>query len=93
MEKSEAELVLVDEKIENINNEIKSLSVLQFNRKGNLQKQIDSLNELRDKIKKTILNYKNRINIVTDVIDPANEKVMKYGENLYRIVKKYEYSI
>lgn len=93
MEKSEAELVLVDEKIENINNEIKSLSILQFNRKGNLQKQIDSLNESRDKIKKTILNYKNRINIVTDVIDPVNEKVLKYGENLYRIVKKYEYNI
>ena len=93
LEGFEAQLAKYDADIAKLNDEIKALSILKHGRKVELQKKIDSINVERDKMNQTILDCKQRINYVTDIIEPINEKVEQYSSNLYRIVKKFEFVI
>ncbi len=93
LEGFEAQLAKYDADIAKLNDEIKSLSIVKHGRKVELQKKIDSINVERDKMNQTILDCKQRINYVTDIIEPINEKVEQYSSNLYRIVNKFEFVI
>jgi hypothetical protein len=89
----EMELAKIDADIANTTTEIQGLSMLQFSRKGLLQQQLDTHLVSRRTLEATVLDCQQRITIVGDIIDPVNEKVEQYSNNLYRIVKKFEYNI
>lgn len=89
----ESELESIDENIDQLNTELQSLSRLQFSRRGTIQQQIDAHNAKKAKVNSAVLDCKKRITIVGDIIDPVNERVERYASNLYRIVRKFEYTL
>ena len=42
---------------------------------------------------KAAMEYRNKLTVVSDIIDPINENIEKYTNNLYRIVEKYKYLV
>lgn len=47
----------------------------------------------RTRINQAAMEYRNKLTVVSDIIDPINENIEKYTNNLYRIVEKYKYVV
>lgn len=96
----QSELKNFDKQIEDIDTEITRLetelsktSLLQISRKGELQRAIAACQTERTRINQAAMEYRNKLTVVGDIIDPINENIEKYTNNLYRIVAKYKYEI
>ena len=96
----QSELKNFDKQIEDIDTEITRLetelsktSLLQISRKGELQRAIAACQTERTGINQAAMEYRNKLTVVSDIIDPINENIEKYTNNLYRIVAKYKYEI
>ena len=96
----QSELKNFDKQIEDIDTEITRLetelsktSLLQISRKGELQRAIAACQTERTRINQAAMEYRNKLTVVGDIIDPINENIEKYTNNLYRIVEKYKYEI
>lgn len=96
----QSELKNFDKQIEDIDTEITRLetelsktSLLQISRKGELQRAIAACQTERTRINQAAMEYRNKLTVVSDIIDPINENIEKYTNNLYRIVAKYKYVV
>ena len=96
----QSELKNFDKQIEDIDTEITRLetelsktSLLQISRKGELQRAIAACQTERTRINQAAMEYRNKLTVVSDIIDPINENIEKYTNNLYRIVEKYKYVV
>lgn len=96
----QSELKNFDKQIEDIDTEITRLetelsktSLLQISRKGELQRAIAAYQTERTRINQAAMEYRNKLTVVSDIIDPINENIEKYTNNLYRIVEKYKYVV
>lgn len=96
----QSELKNFDKQIEDIDTEIIRLetelsktSLFQISRKGELQRAIAACQTERTRINQAAMEYRNKLTVVDDIIDPINENIEKYTNNLYRIVAKYKYEI
>lgn len=96
----QSELKNFDKQIEDIDTEIIRLetelsktSLFQISRKGELQRAITAYQTERTRINQAAMEYRNKLTVVSDIIDPINENIEKYTNNLYRIVEKYKYVV
>ena len=96
----QSELKNFDKQIEDIDTEIIRLetelsktSLFQISRKGELQRAIAACQTERTRINQAAMEYRNKLTVVSDIIDPINENIEKYTNNLYRIVAKYKYVV
>lgn len=96
----QSELKNFDKQIEDIDTEITRLetelsktSLFQISRKGELQRAIAACQTERTRINQAAMEYRNKLTVVSDIIDPINENIEKYTNNLYRIVEKYKYVV
>ena len=83
----------IDDYIIAAESELKSASFLQFGRKNELQTKIEQYRSLKLSIDNQILDCRQRINIVSDIIEPINESIQQYGEHLQQVVQKFVYAI
>jgi hypothetical protein len=89
----EAQNRQIDDYIIAAESELKSASFLQFGRKNELQTKIEQYRSLKLSIDNQILDCRQRINIVSDIIEPINESIQQYGEHLQQVVQKFVYAI
>ena len=73
--------------------ELKSTSLLQFGRKSKLNEQIAILHTEKNELEQIILDCKQRINVVSAIIDPVDKNIETYSTNLQRIADKYRFQI
>lgn len=93
LEGYEAQNRQIDDYIIVAESELKSASFLQFGRKNELQTKIEEYRSLKLSIDNQILDCRQRINIVSDIIEPINESIQQYGEHLQQVVQKFVYAI
>ena len=93
LEGYEAQNRQIDDYIIATESEFKSASFLQFGRKNELQTKIEEYRSLKLSIDNQILDCRQRINIVSDIIEPINESIQQYGEHLQQVVQKFVYAI
>ena len=89
----DSQIEKIDVEIVGLEAELSKTSLLQISRKGELQKAIAAHKAERTRIDQAAMEYRNKLTVVSDIIDPINEKIEKYSNNLYRIVEKYKYEI
>ena len=96
----QSELKECDNYIEKLNGEISAaedeigqLSMLKFSRKNELQAIVKQCCHQKSILENKRLECQNKINTVSDIVDPVDERVNQYSTNLYRIVEKYRYTI
>ena len=96
----QSELKECDNYIEKLNGEISAaedeicqLSMLKFSRKNELQAIVKQCCHQKSILENKRLECQNKINTVSDIVDPVDERVNQYSTNLYRIVEKYKYTI
>lgn len=96
----QSELKECDNCIEKLNGEISAaedeigqLSMLKFSRKNELQAIVKQCLHQKSILENKRLECQNKINTVSDIVDPVDERVNQYSTNLYRIVEKYKYTI
>lgn len=89
----DSQIEKIDVEIVGLEAELSKTSLLQISRKGELQKAIAAHKAERARIDQAAMEYRNKLTVVSDIIDPINEKIEKYSNNLYRIVEKYKYEI
>lgn len=73
--------------------ELKSTSLLQFGRKSKLNEQIAILHTEKNELEQIILDCKQRINVVSAIIDPVDKNIETFSTNLQRIADKYRFQI
>ena len=83
----------IDAELTRLDTELSKTSLLQISRKGELQRAIATCQTERTRINQAAMEYRNKLTVVGDIIDPINENIEKYTNNLYRIVEKYKYEI
>lgn len=83
----------IDEYVVATESELKSASFLQFGRKNELQTKIEQYKRQKLAIDNQILDCRQRINIVSDIIEPINESIKQYEEHLQQVVQKFVYAI
>lgn len=93
LEGYEAQNRQIDDYIIAAESELKSASFLQFGRKNELQTKIEQYRSLKLSIDNQILDCRQRINIVSDIIEPINESIQQYEEHLQQVVQKFVYAI
>lgn len=89
----DSQIEKIDVEIVGLEAELSKTSLLQISRKGELQKAIAAHKAERARIDQAAMEYRNKLTVVSDIIDPINEKIENYTNNLYRIVEKYKYEI
>ena len=89
----DSQIEKIDVEIIGLETELSKTSLLQISRKGELQKAIAAHKAERARIDQAAMEYRNKLTVVSDIIDPINEKIENYTNNLYRIVEKYKYEI
>ena len=89
----DSQIEKIDVEIVGLETELSKTSLLQISRKGELQKAIAAHKAERARIDQAAMEYRNKLTVVSDIIDPINEKIENYTNNLYRIVEKYKYEI
>lgn len=89
----DSQIEKIDVEITGLEAELSKTSLLQISRKGELQKAIAAHKAERARIDQAAMEYRNKLTVVSDIIDPINEKIENYKNNLYRIVEKYKYEI
>ena len=89
----DSQIEKIDVEIAGLEAELSKTSLLQISRKGELQKAIAAHKAERARIDQAAMEYRNKLTVVSDIIDPINEKIENYTNNLYRIVEKYKYEI
>lgn len=89
----DSQIEKIDIEITGLETELSKTSLLQISRKGELQKAIAAHEAERARIDQAAMEYRNKLTVVSDIIDPINEKIENYTNNLYRIVEKYKYEI
>lgn len=96
----QSELKECDNYIEKLNGEISAaedeigqLSMLKFSRKNELQVIVKQCRHQKSILENKRLECQNKINTVSDIVDPVDERVNQYSTNLCRIVEKYKYII
>ena len=89
----DSQIEKIDVEITGLETELSKTSLLQISRKGELQKAIAAHKAERARIDQAAMEYRNKLTVVSDIIDPINEKIENYTNNLYRIVEKYKYEI
>ena len=89
----DSQIEKIDVEIAGLETELSKTSLLQISRKGELQKAIAAHKAERARIDQAAMEYRNKLTVVSDIIDPINEKIENYKNNLYRIVEKYKYEI
>ena len=60
---------------------------MQFSYKEEMQVKIAQYKERKLSLEKQIIDCRQRIHIVSDIIEPVNERIKQYGEHLQRVVK------
>lgn len=93
LEGYEAQITQIDEYITTAETELKATSLLQFGRKSELQSKIEQYRQQRVRVEQEVLNCRQRINIVSDILDPVNEDIRQYEERLQRVVEKYKFTV
>lgn len=83
----------LDVEIAGLEAELNKTSLLQISRKGELQRAISAHKAERARIDQAAMEYRNKLTVVSDIVDPINEKIENYTNNLYRIVEKYKYVV
>lgn len=83
----------IDAELTRLETELTKTSLLQISRKGELQRAIAACQTERTRINQAAMEYRNKLTVVSDIIDPINENIEKYTNNLYRIVEKYKYVV
>lgn len=83
----------IDTEIIRLETELSKMSLFQISRKGELQRAITAYQTERTRINQAAMEYRNKLTVVSDIIDPINENIEKYTNNLYRIVAKYKYVV
>lgn len=89
----DSQIEKIDVEIAGLEAELSKTSLLQISRKGELQRAIAAHKAERARIDQAAMEYRNKLTVVSDIIDPINEKIENYTNNLYRIVEKYKYEI
>lgn len=92
LEGYEAQIIQIDEYIAVTETELKATTLLQFGRKGELHTKIEQLKQQRLQLVQEVLNCRQRINIIGDILDPVNENIHQYEERLQRVVEKYKFT-
>ena len=93
MKNYDSQIEKIDVEIVGLEAELSKTSLLHISRKGELQKAIAAHKAERARIDQAAMEYRNKLTVVSDIIDPINEKIENYKNNLYRIVEKYKYEI
>lgn len=93
LEDYEAQNRQIDEYMAAAESELKSASFMQFSYKEEMQEKIEQYKERKLSLEKQIIDCRQRIHIVSDIIEPVNERIKQYGEHLQRVVQKYVYTI
>ena len=89
----DSQIEKIDVEIAGLEAELNKTSLLQISRKGEFQRAIAAHKTERARIDQAAMEYRNKLTVVSDIIDPINEKIESYTNNLYRIVEKYKYEI
>lgn len=89
----DSQIEKIDVEIAGLEAELNKTSLLQISRKGELQRAISAHKAERARIDQAAMEYRNKLTVVSDIVDPINEKIENYTNNLYRIVEKYKYEI
>ena len=89
----DSQIEKIDVEIAGLEAELNKTSLLQISRKGELQRAIAARKAERARIDQAAMEYRNKLTVVSDIVDPINEKIENYTNNLYRIVEKYKYEI
>ena len=89
----DSQIEKIDVEIAGLEAELNKTSLLQISRKGELQRAIAAHKAERARIDQAAMEYRNKLTVVSDIVDPINEKIENYTNNLYRIVEKYKYEI
>ena len=89
----DSQIEKIDVEIAGLEAELNKTSLLQISRKGELQRAIAACQTERTRINQAAMEYRNKLTVVGDIIDPINENIEKYTNNLYRIVAKYKYVV
>ena len=92
LEGYEAQIIQIDEYIAVTETELKATTLLQFGRKGELHTKIEQLKQQRLQLVQEVLNCRQRINIIGDILDPVNENIHQNEERLQRVVEKYKFT-
>lgn len=90
LENNNIELAKIESDIVRIDEEKRGLSFFQKGRKDELEVKLTKLNAAKERIMTAILDVQKRINIVSDIIDPANDDIKQYEMKLRGIVQKFE---
>lgn len=93
LEGYKAQIAQIDEYIAAVEAELKATSLLQFGRKSELQTKIEQYRQQRLVVEQEMLNCRQRMNIVGDILEPVNEDIRQYEEHLQRVVEKYRFII
>ena len=89
----DSQIEKIDVEIAGLEAELNKTSLLQISRKGELQRAIAAHKAERARIDQAAMEYRNKLTMVSDIVDPINEKIENYTNNLSRIVEKYKYEI
>ena len=89
----DSQIEKIDVEITVLETELSKTSLLQISRKGELQKAIAAHKAERARIDQAAMEYRNKLTVVSDIIDPINEKIEKYEIKLFNIVKKFEFIV
>lgn len=93
LEGYEAQITQANECIAAAETELKSVSLLKFGRKSELQSTIDSYKRQRRSFEQDALDCRQRINIVGDILNPVNEAIKQYENHLMSIIEKYRFIV
>lgn len=89
----EAHIAKIDNEIDNLTAQIEELSILRHNQKKALQQQIYRLQKDKEEYESAVMEYQQRICVVSDIITPAEARIEEYASKMQRIVDKYEMSL
>ena len=89
----EAHIAKIDNEIDNLTAQIEELSILRHNQTKALQQQIYRLQKDKEEYESAVMEYQQRICVVSDIITPAEARIEEYASKMQRIVDKYEMSL
>lgn len=89
----DSQIEKIDVEISGLEAELNKTSLLQISRKGELQRAIAAHKAERARIDQAAMEYRNKLTVVSDIVDPINEKIEKYEIKLFNIVKKFEFIV